>query len=53
MKKHSDTNLLEKVYEDLKIAFIHKESLTVNVEEIEAILDILDTLSGIEGVNKQ
>jgi hypothetical protein len=48
-KKTLNTNLLKRVYEDLKIAFIHKESLTINKDEIEAILDILDE---IEEVNK-
>lgn len=41
-------DILKRVYEDLKIAFVHGESLTIGIGEIEVILDILDKVEGID-----
>lgn len=41
-------DILKRIYEDLKIAFIHEESFTISMEEIEVILDVLDKVEGID-----
>ena len=51
MISKEEMSSLDSVYEDLKIAYIHGESLAIDIKGVEALLDALDlTLKGVISV---